>query len=186
MASSGAISAARVADLERRLAVAEAARTSAEAARAEAESRLATSEEARARLERMIAQLRRDKFGAASEKSDPDQQHPPHQWRDHRRPAPVREVRAGHALADLRGDGRAHRPALRGREGSPGQRPSRSGLCGICQNYTFTKANPVSDLMGFPMSAAWSPSHSIDNDSGKRQDAKNPFRFWQSKPISCE
>ena len=77
MASSGAISAARVADLERQLAVAEAARTSAEAARAEAESRLATSEEARARLERMIAQLRRDKFGATSEKSDPDQQHLP-------------------------------------------------------------------------------------------------------------
>ncbi len=77
MGSSGAISAARVADLERRLAVAEAERTSAEAARAEAESRLATSEEARARLERMIAQMRRDKFGATSEKSDPDQQHLP-------------------------------------------------------------------------------------------------------------
>jgi len=77
MALSGAISAARVADLERQLAVAEAARTSAEAARAEAESRLTTSEEARARLERMLAQLRRDKFGATSEKSDPDQQHLP-------------------------------------------------------------------------------------------------------------
>ena len=77
MGSSGAISAALVADLERRLAVAEAERTSAEVARAEAESRLATSEEARARLERMIAQMRRDKFGATSEKSDPDQQHLP-------------------------------------------------------------------------------------------------------------
>jgi transposase len=77
MASSGAISAARVADLEQRLAVAEAARTSAEVARAEAESRLATSEEARARLERMIAQLRRDRFGSRSEKANPDQQHLP-------------------------------------------------------------------------------------------------------------
>lgn len=77
MASSGGISAARVADLERQLAVAEAARSSAEAARTEAEIRLATSEEARARLERMIAQLRRDKFGATSEKADPDQQHLP-------------------------------------------------------------------------------------------------------------
>ena len=70
MASSGAISAARVADLERQLAVAEAARI-------EAESRLATSEDARARLERMVSQLRRDKFGATSEKADPDQQHLP-------------------------------------------------------------------------------------------------------------
>ena len=70
MASSGAISAARVADLERQLAVAEAARI-------EAESRLATSEDARSRLERMLAQLRRDKFGATSEKAHPDQQHLP-------------------------------------------------------------------------------------------------------------
>ena len=70
MASSGVISAARVADLERQLAVAEAARL-------EAERRLATSEEARARLERMLAQLRRDRFGATSEKADPDQQHLP-------------------------------------------------------------------------------------------------------------
>ena len=70
MASSAAISAAKLADLERQLAVAEAARI-------EAESRLAVSEDARARLERMLAQLRRDTFGATSEKSDPDQQHLP-------------------------------------------------------------------------------------------------------------
>ena len=71
MASSGAISAAYVADLERRLAEAEAARTLAE-------TRLARAEEARARLERMVAQARREKFGAKSEKSgDPGQQHLP-------------------------------------------------------------------------------------------------------------
>ncbi len=70
MASEGAISAAHVADLERRLAEAEAARTLAE-------TLLARAEEARARLERMIAQARRDKFGAKSEKLDPDQQNLP-------------------------------------------------------------------------------------------------------------
>ncbi|SNR88670.1 IS66 family transposase, partial [Puniceibacterium sediminis] len=70
MESSGVISAAKVAELERQLAASEAARI-------KAETRLATSEEARTRLERMIAQLRRDKFGAKSEKSDSDQQHLP-------------------------------------------------------------------------------------------------------------
>ena len=70
MGTSGVISAAKVAELERQLAAAAAARI-------EAESRLAASEDARARLERMIAQLRRDRFGARSEKSDPDQQHLP-------------------------------------------------------------------------------------------------------------
>lgn len=70
MGTRGVISTAKVAELERQLAAAEAARI-------EAETRLAASEDARARLERMIAQLRRDKFGAKSEKSDPDQQHLP-------------------------------------------------------------------------------------------------------------
>ena len=70
MGTSGVISAAKVAELERQLAAAEAARV-------EAETRLAASEDARPRLERMIAQLRRDKFGTKSEKSDPDQQHLP-------------------------------------------------------------------------------------------------------------
>lgn len=70
MGSGGATSAVKVAELERQLAAAEAARI-------EAETRLAASEDARSRLERMIAQLRRDKFGAKSEKSDPDQQHLP-------------------------------------------------------------------------------------------------------------
>jgi len=70
MTSSGITSAARVADLERQLAVAETARI-------EAERRLATSQQARMRLERMLAQLRRDKFGASSEKAHPNQQHLP-------------------------------------------------------------------------------------------------------------
>ena len=70
MGSSRIISAVKVAELERQLAASEAARI-------EAETRLAVSEDARSRLERMIAQLRRDKFGAKSEKSDPDQQHLP-------------------------------------------------------------------------------------------------------------
>ena len=91
MGSSGTISAARVAELERQLAASEAARCAAEAARIAAdadriaaEARLeaseiarARSEEALARLERMIAQLRRDKFGSRSEKASPDQQHLP-------------------------------------------------------------------------------------------------------------
>lgn len=70
-------STARVADLERRLAAAEAARVAAEAARIEAEARLAAVEEARARLERLLSQMRRDAFGAKSEKRDPDQQNLP-------------------------------------------------------------------------------------------------------------
>ncbi|MFO7854739.1 MAG: transposase, partial [Paracoccaceae bacterium] len=69
--------AARVADLERRLAASEAARTSAEAARLEVEARLAEVEAARARLERLLAQMRRDTCGARSEKLDPDQRHLP-------------------------------------------------------------------------------------------------------------
>lgn len=59
-------SAARVADLEQRLA-------EAEAARAAAEARLVEVEEARARLERLLSQMRRDTFGSKSEKLDPDQ-----------------------------------------------------------------------------------------------------------------
>lgn len=84
MGSSGTISAARVAELERQLAASETARSPAEAARSAAEARLVASETARvrseqalARLERMIAQLRRDKFGSRSEKASPDQQHLP-------------------------------------------------------------------------------------------------------------
>jgi transposase len=69
MASSGT-SAARVADLERRLA-------EAEAARAAAEARLAEVEEARARLERLLSQMRRDTFGSKSGKLDPDQRNLP-------------------------------------------------------------------------------------------------------------
>lgn len=73
MASSGAISAVYVADLERRLAESEAARVAETSARAEAETRLAEVEEARDRLERMVMQARREKFGAKSEKLNPDQ-----------------------------------------------------------------------------------------------------------------
>jgi transposase len=73
MASGGAISAVYVADLERRLAVAEEARAAETAARVEAELRLAQAEEARDRLERMLKQARHEKFGAKSEKLDPDQ-----------------------------------------------------------------------------------------------------------------
>ena len=73
MASSGAISAVYVADLERRLAESEAARVAEASARAEAETRLAEVEEARARLERMVMQARHEKFGAKSEKLNPDQ-----------------------------------------------------------------------------------------------------------------
>ena len=51
--ASSRTSAARVADLERRLAASEAARTAAEAARIDAETRLAEAEEARARLEQL-------------------------------------------------------------------------------------------------------------------------------------
>ena len=68
--ASSRISAAHVADLERRLAVSEAARIDAEA-------RLAEVEEARARLERLLAQMRRATFGAKSEKRDPDQHNLP-------------------------------------------------------------------------------------------------------------
>jgi len=68
--ASSTISAARVADLERRLAVSEAARL-------DAERRLAEVEEARARLERLLAQMRRATFGAKSEKLDPDQRNLP-------------------------------------------------------------------------------------------------------------
>ncbi len=68
---------ARVADLERQLAASETARTAAEAARIDLEARLALAEEARARLERMLAQTRHEKFGAKSEKLDPDQRHLP-------------------------------------------------------------------------------------------------------------
>jgi transposase len=75
--ASSRTSAARVADLERRLAASEAARTAAEAARIDLETRLALAEEARARLERMLAQTRHEKFGAKSEKLDPDQRHLP-------------------------------------------------------------------------------------------------------------
>lgn len=70
-------SAARVADLERRLAVSEAARAAAEAARLDAQARLAQVEEARARLERLLAQMRRDAFGSKSERRDPDQHNLP-------------------------------------------------------------------------------------------------------------
>jgi len=75
--ASRSTSTARVADLERRLAEAEAARAAAETARIEAETRLAAVEEARARLERLLSQMRRDAFGAKSEKGDPDQHHLP-------------------------------------------------------------------------------------------------------------
>ena len=68
--ASSRIGAARVADLERRLAAAEAARI-------DAETRLAEVEEARARLERLLAQMRRATFGAKSEKRDPDQHNLP-------------------------------------------------------------------------------------------------------------
>ncbi|WP_444463573.1 hypothetical protein [Rhodobacter capsulatus] len=68
--ASRSTSTARVADLERRLAEAEAARAAAETARIEAETRLAAVEEARARLERLLSQMRRDAFGAKSEKGD--------------------------------------------------------------------------------------------------------------------
>ena len=68
--ASSRISAARVADLERRLAVAEAARI-------DAETRLAEVEEARARLERLLAQMRRATFGAKSGKRDPDRHNLP-------------------------------------------------------------------------------------------------------------
>lgn len=71
--ASSRISAARAADLERRLAASEAARTAAETARIDAEARLAEVEEARARLERLLAQMRRATFGATSEKRDPGQ-----------------------------------------------------------------------------------------------------------------
>lgn len=75
--ASSRTSAARVADLERRLAEAEAARTAAEAARLDAGTRLAEVEEARARLERLLSQMRRDTFGSKSEKLDPDQRNLP-------------------------------------------------------------------------------------------------------------
>jgi len=75
--ASRSTSTARVADLERRLAEAEAARAAAETARIEAETRLAAVEEARARPERLLSQMRRDAFGAKSEKGDPDQHHLP-------------------------------------------------------------------------------------------------------------
>jgi transposase len=75
--ASGRNSAARVADLERQLASSEAARAAAEAARVEVEARLAAAEEARARLERMVKQMRHERFGAKSEKLDPDQHHLP-------------------------------------------------------------------------------------------------------------
>jgi transposase len=68
--ASGRNSAARVADLERQLAASEAARV-------EVEARLAAAEEARARLERMLKQMRHERFGAKSEKRDPDQHHLP-------------------------------------------------------------------------------------------------------------
>ena len=68
--ASSRISAARVADLERRLAASEAARI-------DAETRLAEVEEARARLERLLAQMRRATFRAKSEKRDPDQHNLP-------------------------------------------------------------------------------------------------------------
>lgn len=74
---SSRISVARVADLERQLAASEAARTTAEAARTDLETRLAVAEEARVRLERILAQMRHEKFGAKSEKLDPDQRHLP-------------------------------------------------------------------------------------------------------------
>jgi transposase len=77
MGSSGTISAARVAELERQLAASEAARIVAEARLAASEEARSRSEEALARLERMLAQLRRDKFGSRSEKATPDQQHLP-------------------------------------------------------------------------------------------------------------
>jgi transposase len=77
MRSSGTISAARVAELERQLAVSEAARIAAEARLVASEEARSRSEEALARLERMLAQLRRDKFGSRSEKANPDQQHLP-------------------------------------------------------------------------------------------------------------
>lgn len=75
--ASRSTSTARVADLERRLVEAEAARAAAETARIEAETRLAAVEEARARLERLLSQMRRDTYGAKSEKGDPDQHHLP-------------------------------------------------------------------------------------------------------------
>ena len=59
-----------MADLERRL-------VASEAARVEVEARLAVAEEARARLERMLKQMRHERFGAKSEKRDPDQRHLP-------------------------------------------------------------------------------------------------------------
>jgi transposase len=75
--ASSRTSAALVADLERQLAASEAARTAAEAARTEVEARLAVAEEARDRLERMLKQARHEKFGAKSEKRDPDQRYLP-------------------------------------------------------------------------------------------------------------
>ena len=67
----------QVADLERRLAATEAARTAAETARIDAETRLAAVEKARAGLERLLSQMRRDAFGAKPETHDPDQHHLP-------------------------------------------------------------------------------------------------------------
>ena len=77
MISGGEFSAVYVADLERRIAESEAARVAEAAARVEAETRLAQVEEARDRLERMVKQARREKFGATSEKLDPDQRYLP-------------------------------------------------------------------------------------------------------------
>ena len=59
MSASAAIDPEYVADLERRLAVAEAANT--------------ILEETNARLERLLAQARHETFGPKSEKGDPDQ-----------------------------------------------------------------------------------------------------------------
>ena len=75
--ASSRTSAARVADLERRLAEAEAAHAASEAARLDAEARLAEVEEARARLERLLSQMRHDTYGSKSEKLDPDQRNLP-------------------------------------------------------------------------------------------------------------
>ena len=62
-----------LAELQRRVAVAEAELVGERAGRVAAEEALAASEEARLRLERMIVSLRHAVWGVRSEKSDPDQ-----------------------------------------------------------------------------------------------------------------
>jgi transposase len=137
--ASSRTSAALVADLERQLASSEAARAAAEAARIEAEARLAAAEEARARLERMLKQMRRERFGAKSEKLDPDQHHLP--FEDLEAAAGMLAAASEAAGKAISTGKKAHRPPQRNKGNLPAHLPRIERVIEPCAGARHAQAS---------------------------------------------